>query len=63
MFNFAVLSGNIVNNIIIANSLKDAESATLSRCIQYTEENPAQTGWTYDEESNTFIPPVLDNIE
>ena len=63
MFNFAVMNSNIVENIILADSKEIAEQATNKVCLEYTNENPAGIGWTYNEESNTFIPPVLDNIE
>ena len=64
MANFAIIStDNIVTNVIVANTKEDATLVTNSKCIEYTDENPAGIGWTYDEESNTFIPPVLDNIE
>jgi hypothetical protein len=63
MFNFAVMNSNIVENIILADSKEIAEQATNKVCLEYTNENPAGIGWTYNEESNIFIPPILDNIE
>ena len=47
---------NFVVNIIVA----DAEFvATQSdkTYVEYTDENPAGIGWTYDETTNTFLPP------
>jgi hypothetical protein len=63
MFNFAVMNSNIVENIILADSKEIAEQVTNKICIEYTNENPAGIGYTYDENTNTFIPPVLNNIE
>ena len=63
MKTFAVIVSNIVENVIVADSKEIAEQVTDQKCIEYTYENPAGIGWIYDEESNTFIPPVLDNIE
>jgi hypothetical protein len=57
MANYAVMSGNVVVNVIIANTLQDAQLVTNDLCIEYTEENPAGIGWTYDEETHTFNPP------
>lgn len=50
---FAIMSGNTVNNIIIANSLEEAE--VLGNAIEYTEENPAGIGWIWD--GTNFINP------
>ena len=47
---FAVLSGNIVTNVILADSLQDAEELTNNNCVEYTEENPAYLGWIFDGE-------------
>lgn len=52
---FAEISGNIVTNILIAETLEDAELASNLTCVEYTDENPAHIGSTYDPESNTFI--------
>ena len=51
--NYAVMSGNDVVNVIIADSKEIAELITGSTCIEYTDENPAMIGGTYD--GNTFI--------
>lgn len=59
MANFAVLSGNTVTNVIVANTLEDAELATNQTCIEYTADNPAGIGWTYDPDTNTFSPPQV----
>ena len=48
MANFAVIKDDLVVNIIDAPSKEVAEEATRSTCIEYTDENPARIGWTYD---------------
>jgi hypothetical protein len=58
MATFAALSGNQVNNIIVANTLEDAELVTGSTCIQYENNNPARIGDIYD--GTKFITPVFE---
>lgn len=48
MAKFAVMSGNIVSDTIIADDLTTAESLTGRVCIEYTDENKAGIGHTYD---------------
>ena len=56
--NFAVVNeSNIVENIIICDSKEVAEAVTKKICIEYTNENPAGIGWTYD--NGVFIAPVV----
>ena len=56
MATFAVISGNTVTNCIVANTQADAELATGTTCVEYTDANPAGIGWTYD--GTTFTAPV-----
>ena len=58
MATLAMMSGNIVTNIITADSKDDAELALGCKLIEYTSENPAGIGWTYNEESGRFEPPI-----
>jgi hypothetical protein len=53
---------NIVINVIVA----DAEfvaTQTDKTYVEYTDENPAGIGWTYDETTNTFTPPYVEPVE
>jgi len=59
MADFAVLSGNLVVNVIVADTIEIAEAVTNATCIEYTSENPAGIGWTWD--GTTFIPPTDPN--
>jgi hypothetical protein len=54
MAKFAILENNIVINIIIADSKEIAEEATGLSAVEYTEENPAKIGQTYNQTNNTF---------
>jgi hypothetical protein len=53
MANFAIMDGNIVFNTIIADDLATAEALTGQVCIEYTDENKAGIGHTYDGTSFT----------
>lgn len=64
MATYAVLSGDVVSNIIVANTLADAELVTREKCVEYTDANPAYIGWIYDEKNNKFTSPVKSvNVE
>jgi hypothetical protein len=58
MTNYAVLNNNTVTNVIVADTKEIAETVTGSTCVEYTNENPASIGWTYDGEN--FIAPVVE---
>jgi hypothetical protein len=59
MATFAVMSGNVVSTIIVADNKEETEAALNCVLIEYTPENPAGTGWTYDEETGRFTPPEI----
>lgn len=59
---FAVMSGNTVSNVIVADTLADAEAATNATCIEYTETNPAGIGNVWDEATNTFTKPEVAEV-
>lgn len=54
---FAVLSGDLVANIIVAETQADAELATNRECIEYTADNPAGDGMVYDRKTKKFYLP------
>lgn len=56
MKTFAVMAGKVVINIVIADSKEAAEDVTSQLCIEYTPENPAGIGWTYN--GSTFERPT-----
>jgi hypothetical protein len=52
---FAVMSDNLVTNIIVADTLEIAEDVSGQTCILCTDENPAGINWTYN--GTNFINP------
>jgi hypothetical protein len=61
MATYAVMSGNTVSNIVIADDKDDAEKALGVTLIEYTAENPAGIGWTIDE-TGKFNAPVIEDL-
>jgi hypothetical protein len=57
MATFAVLENGTVKNIIVADTLEDAQPAGPT-VVEYTAEKPAYIGWTWDGEN--FLPPVVE---
>ena len=57
---FAMMSGDTVDNIIMADDKEATEQALRCTLIEFTPENPAGIGWTYDAETGKFNPPVVD---
>jgi hypothetical protein len=57
MKNFAVIKNVVVDNVIVAETKEIAELVTGLTCVEYTEENPAGIGWTYD--GTSFTPPAV----
>lgn len=55
MSHFAVLNDSVVVNVIVADTLEIAEAVSNARCIEFTEENPAQIGWKYIDDA--FVNP------
>jgi hypothetical protein len=58
MATFAVMSGDLVTNVIVADNQAEAESVLNVTLIEYTVDNPAWIGSTYDAVSGTFIQPI-----
>jgi len=60
MATFAVMGGNTVSTVIVADSKEEAEAALGVSLIEYTPENPAGIGWIYDEATGKFLAPAQD---
>jgi len=56
----AVLSENIVTNVIVVDDIEQSEQDLGVSLVEYTYENPAGIGWTYDGEK--FNPPIEEPI-
>jgi len=61
MPNFAVIDSGFVVNVILANSLEDAQLATGKTCVEYSDATPAGVGWSYD--GTKFTAPVEEPTE
>jgi len=57
---FAMMSGNTVETIIMADDKEATEAALNCTLIEYTDENPAGIGWTYDQETGKFSAPTVE---
>jgi hypothetical protein len=55
MATFAVITAGRVTNVILAETVQDAELATGFTCVEYTADNPVNIGWSYD--GKKFIAP------
>lgn len=63
MATYAMMSGNSVSNIIVAEDKEATEAALNCTLIEYTADNPAGIGWTYDEETGKFIAPTVEEAD
>lgn len=57
MATYAVIESDTVENVIVCDSKELAESVTGKTCVEYTDENPAGIGWTYNYTSKIFTSP------
>lgn len=60
MATYAMMAGNSVSNIIVADDKEATEAALGCTLIEFTPENPAGIGWTYDPETGKFVAPVVE---
>ena len=58
MATFAVMSGNTVSTVIVADNKEQCEAELGVVLIEYTPENPAGLGWIYDEATGKFVAPI-----
>jgi hypothetical protein len=59
MATYAMMNGNTVENIVMADNKEATEAALNCVLIEYTTENPAGAGWTYDEVTGRFTEPEI----
>lgn len=55
-----MMSGNSVDNIVMADDKEATEAALRCTLIEFTPENPAGIGWVYDEVTGTFSAPIVE---
>lgn len=58
MATYAMMSGNSVSNVIVADNKEECEAALNCKLIEITPENPGGIGWTYDEATGKFVAPA-----
>lgn len=58
---FAMMSGNTVDTIIVADDKEATEAALRCVLIEFTADNPAGIGWSYDPETGKFVAPVIED--
>lgn len=63
MANFALMTGNRVSNVIVADDKEATEVALKCTLIEITADNPGGIGWTYDEVNKKFIQPIVESEE
>ena len=59
---FAMMNGNVVDTIIMADDKEATEAALRCVLIEFTEDNPAGIGYTYDPETGKFAAPVIEDL-
>ena len=62
MATYAMMSGNSVSNVIVADDKAATEAALNCVLIELTPENPAGIGWTMDEDGK-FVAPIVEEEE
>lgn len=58
MPSFWMLTGNTVENLIVADDKAACEEALRCVLVEVTDENPAGMGWSYDPDTGRFTPPA-----
>ena len=53
---YAVLQGDLVTNVIVADTQNIAEEVTGFECIKSNDNFPAAIGYTYDRKWEVFVP-------
>jgi len=63
MATYAMMSGNSVSNVIVADDKEATEAALNCTLIEITPENPGGIGWTYDPETGKFVAPIVEETD
>lgn len=58
MATFAVMGGNTVSTVIVADNKEETETSLGVVLVEYTPKNPAGIGWIYDDATGKFFPPA-----
>lgn len=60
MATYAMMNGNMVDNIIVADNKEETELALRCVLIEITDEKIAGIGWTYDQDNDIFVFPEIE---
>ena len=60
MARYAVINGNIVSNVIMADDKEATEAALNCVLVEFTDDNPASVGGSYNPETGRFVTPVVE---
>ena len=58
MATYAMMNGNVVSTVIVADNKEQCEAELGVVLIEYTPENPAGIGSFYDETTGKFVAPA-----
>jgi len=61
MPSYAVLNGNTVENLIMAETLEIAQAVTKTTCVEYVTPPYVGIGYIYNPTTNTFSAPVTES--
>lgn len=59
----AIMSGNIVSNVIVVDDIEQSAKDLNAVLIEYTSENPAGIGYIYDEATGKFNRPAVSEVQ
>jgi hypothetical protein len=62
MATYAMMSGNSVSNVIVADDKSATEAALNCVLIEITSDNPGGIGWTLGEDGK-FVAPITEEPE
>ena len=60
MATYAIVLNNVVSNVIVSDNKEDTKRALNVTLVEYTPENPAGIGYTWDGEK--FNLPVVEDV-
>jgi hypothetical protein len=60
MAKYAVINNSTVTNLVVADTLEDAEFATRLTCVEFSEESSVSIGDTWN--GNIFTKPTVEEI-
>lgn len=59
MATYAMMSGNSISNVIVADDKEATEAALNCVLVEITSDNPGGIGWTLNEDGK-FVAPIIE---